>query len=115
MTGVQTCALPIYGDSDSWTRVRERVRQGARLGEALNETQDLSPVAVRMLRIGEESGHLAAISLRAADLFEERVERRLGKLVGVLGPLAILLIALVVGGLVVSLMTSLLSLGQLAN
>ena len=105
----------LFRSSASWTRVRERVRQGARLGEALTETTELSPVATRMLRIGEESGHLAPIALRAADLFEERVERRLGRLVGVIGPVAILLIALVVGGLVVSLMSSLISLGQLAN
>ncbi len=76
---------------------------------------ELSPTAVRMLRIGEGSGHLAPIAIRAADLFEERVERRLSKIVAIVGPAAILFIAVVVGGLVVSLRTSMISIGQLAN
>ena len=116
-TALKLVAGALAGDGAEgvWLRASERVRQGARLGEALLEINELSPVAVRMLRIGEESGHLAPISLRAADLFEERVERRLGRLVGIIGPAAILFIAFVVGGLVVSLMTSLISIGQLAN
>jgi general secretion pathway protein F len=108
-------AVAAPGSVDKWARARERVRQGARLGDALAENGELSPIAVRMLRIGEESGHLAPVAIRAADLFEIRVERKLEKLVAIVGPAAILLIATVVGGLVVSLMTSLVSIGQLAN
>ena len=108
-------AVANEGAAEKWEHARARVRQGARLGDALSETTELAPLAVRMLRLGEESGHLAPIAIRAADLFESRVERRLERLVAIIGPAAILLIAVVVGGLVVSLMTSLISIGQLAN
>jgi general secretion pathway protein F len=108
-------AIADAASSVHWERTRDRVRHGARLGEALGENPEISPIAVRMLRIGEESGHLAPLALRAADLFEGRVERGIEKLVTFIGPAAILFIATIVGGLVVSLMTSLVSIGQLAN
>lgn len=98
-----------------WKQTREKVRHGKRLSEALLENKELAAIALRMLKIGEEAGRLPTISLRAADLVEARLDRRLQRLSGIIGPAAILTIALLVGGLVVSLMTSLLSIGQLTN
>ena len=103
------------GDPEHWRPAIEKVRQGGRLADALTLVDLLSPVAVRMLRLGEEAGHLAGISMRAADLFEVRLERRLESLVAIIGPVSIIAIATIVGGLVISLMTSLISIGQLAN
>lgn len=117
-----TTALTLLGDvvndedeRAAWQKVTERVRQGARLGDSLTGLRDLSPVAIRMLRIGEEAGQLAPIAIRAAELFEARLERSLERVVAVIGPVSIMLIATIVGGLAVSLMTSLISIGQLAN
>gem|GEM_PF-287354 len=103
------------GNPEAWRPAIEKVRQGGRLADALSLVNLLSPVAVRMMRLGEESGHLATISMRAADLFEVRLERRLEALVAIIGPVSIIAIATIVGGLVISLMTSLISIGQLAN
>ena len=103
------------GDPTQWRPAIEKVRQGGRLADALSLVGALSPIAVRMLRLGEEAGHLAPIAMRAADLFEVRLERRLASLVAIVGPAAIIVIATIVGGLVISLMTSLISIGQLAN
>ncbi|MFM7083659.1 MAG: type II secretion system F family protein [Hyphomicrobium sp.] len=100
---------------DLWMQTREKVRHGKRLSEALSDNKELAAIALRMLKIGEEAGRLPTISLRAADLVEARLDRRLQRLSGIIGPAAILFIALLVGGLVVSLMTSLLSIGQLTN
>jgi general secretion pathway protein F len=68
-----------------------------------------------MLRVGEETGRISAIALKAADLYEARVERRLEQLVGIAGPIAILAVSLIVGGLIVSVMSALMSINQLAS
>ncbi|MFS8039327.1 type II secretion system F family protein [Xanthobacter sp. AM11] len=101
------------GDEASvWSRASDRVRHGGRLSDAFAEGDVLPPMAIRMLRLGEETGQLALLSGRIADFYEEKLQRALSKVVAVIGPLAIVTISVVVGGLIVSVMTALLSVSQ---
>jgi general secretion pathway protein F len=68
-----------------------------------------------MLRIGEESGQLAALAERVADYYETKLQRGLDRVAGIAGPAAIIAISTIVGGLIVSVMTSLLSVTQLVG
>lgn len=104
--------MAALGDDAVWTRVVERVRQGGKLSEALEETGSLPATAVRTLRLGEETGQLPVVAGRVAEFYETRLQRSLDRLVGIVGPLAIIMISTVVGGLIVSVMTALLSVTQ---
>ena len=73
------------------------------------------PVAIRMLRLGEETGQLPALAGRVADFYEAKLQRHLDRIVGIVGPLAIITISFVVGGLIVSVMTALLSVNQVVG
>jgi general secretion pathway protein F len=68
-----------------------------------------------MLRLGEETGQLPALAARVAEFYEAKLQRNLDRIVGIVGPLAIVIISTVVGGLIVSVMTALLSVTQLVN
>src|SRR4029078_2621550 len=103
------------GRSALWTKTAERVRQGGKLSDALEDSAALSPMAVRMLRLGEETGQLPMLAGRVADFYETKLQRSLDCVIGVVGPLAIILISIVVGGLIVSVMTSLLSVSQIVS
>jgi general secretion pathway protein F len=98
-----------------WKATADRVRHGGKLSDALAATAILPPMAIRMLRLGEETGQLATLAGRVADFYEAKLQRGLDRLVGVVGPLAIVLISVVVGGLIVSVMTALLSVSQVIN
>jgi general secretion pathway protein F len=100
------------GDATVWTRVIERVRQGNKLSDALDETGTLAPLAVRMLRIGEETGQLPTLAGRVAQFYESKLQRSLDRAVGLVGPLAVITISTIIGGLIVSVMTALLSVSQ---
>src|SRR3984893_9723674 len=50
------------GSSVVWTEAAERVRHGAKLSDALADTQALPPMAVRMLRLGDETGQLPMLA-----------------------------------------------------
>ena len=50
-----------------------------------------------------------------AEFYETKLQRRLDRVVGIVGPLAIIVISIIVGGLIVSVMTSLLSVSQLVG
>lgn len=103
------------GHAVVWTRTMEKVRQGGKLSDALAEKALLPPMAIRMLRLGEETGQLPALAARVAEFYETKLQRRLDRVVGIVGPLAIIGMSMIVGGLIVSVMTSLLSVSQLVG
>jgi len=109
---ILTNMMAAVGDSAVWTRVVERVRQGNKLSEALEETGTLPPLAVRLLRLGEEAGQLPLLAGRVAEFYESKLQRSLDRAVGLVGPLAVIGISMIVGGLIVSVMTALLSVSQ---
>jgi general secretion pathway protein F len=101
------------GEPEAWIRVADRVRHGGKLSDALADEQALPSMAVRMLRLGDETGRLATLSSRVAELYEAKLQRSVDRIVGIAGPAATIGISLVVGGLIVSVMTSLLSVSQI--
>jgi general secretion pathway protein F len=100
------------GEPAAWQKVADRVRHGGKLSDGLADAKVLPAAAVRMLRLGEETGQLASVSSRIAEFYEAKLQRSLDRIVGIAGPAAIVCISVVVGGLIVSVMTSLLSVYQ---
>jgi general secretion pathway protein F len=107
--------MATMGDAPIWTRAVEQVRQGRKLSDAIGESAMLPAMAIRMLRLGEETGQLPVLAGRVAELYETKLQRSLDRIVGIVGPLAIVTISVVVGGLIVSVMTSLLSVSQMVG
>jgi general secretion pathway protein F len=103
------------GRADVWTGTVERVRHGGKLSDALADADALPPMAVRMIKLSEETGQLPVLSGRVADFYEAKLQRSLDRIVGIVGPLAIIVISVVVGGLIVSVMTALLSVTQVVG
>jgi general secretion pathway protein F len=101
------------GPADIWKEMVDRVRHGGKLSDALSEADVLPSMAVRMLRLGDETGQLPVLAGRVAEFYEAKLQRALDRLVGIAGPAAIIAISLVVGGLIVSVMTALISVSQL--
>jgi general secretion pathway protein F len=103
------------GNVPVWTAMADRVRHGGKLSDALMAAAVLPPVAVRMLRLGEETGQLPTLAARVAEFYEAKLQRQLDRIVGIIGPAAIVTISIVVGGLIVSVMTALLSVTQVVG
>jgi len=103
------------GNVPVWTAMADRVRHGGKLSDALAASAVLPPVSVRMLRLGEETGQLPTLAARVAEFYEAKLQRQLDRIVGIVGPAAIVTISIVVGGLIVSVMTALLSVTQVVG
>ena len=110
--GIVANLMSALSDGDGWTLIVERVRQGGKLSDALEEAGSLPAMAVRILRLGEETGQLPVLAGRVADFYETKLQRNLDRIVGIVGPLAIIVISTIIGGLIVSVMTALLSVSQ---
>jgi general secretion pathway protein F len=82
--------------------VRDRVNEGATLGDALAATQKFDTLYVSMIRAGEAGGALETVLERIADYLEDQV-RLNGKVSGILVyPLAMLAFAAVVVAILVT-------------
>jgi general secretion pathway protein F len=91
-----------------------RVRTGRTLAESLGEARIIAPVAAKMLRVGEESGRLQTVAAHLATAYEEKVSLRLQRLVAVIEPAMVIVLGLVVGGIVTSILTAVISVNELA-
>ncbi len=107
--------MAVTGNVAVWTTAADRVRHGGKLSDALLASSNMPPMAIRMLRLGEETGQLPVLAGRVAEFYEAKLQRSLDRIVGIVGPLAIITISTVVGGLIVSVMTALLSVTQLVG
>lgn len=91
-----------------------KVRTGRTVADSLAAADIVTPLAVKMLRVGEESGRLQAVAAHLAGTFEERVATKLQRLVALIEPATVIVLGLVVGGIVMSILTAVLSVNDLA-
>jgi general secretion pathway protein F len=103
------------GRTQAWSKTQDLVRRGGKLSDALAETKAIPSLAVRTLRLGEESGQLPQLAERIAEFYEAKLQRALDRLVAIVGPAAIVTISVIVGGLIVSVMTALMSVSQVVG
>lgn len=88
-----------------------RVREGQGLAKSL-EAQNLFPdLAVEMLEVGELTGALPAMLASVAEFYEEDVQTALGAAMALIEPLILIVMAVFVGGVLISLYMPIFTLG----
>lgn len=80
---------------DGLERAAAAVSEGSALAPALTST--LPPLAVQLIAVGEESGHLEELCLRVADSYDTEVRRSVRTAVALIEPAMILLFGSLVG------------------
>jgi general secretion pathway protein F len=100
--------------NDALGGVIDAVRGGAHLSGALGAVPHLPPVALQMVTIGEETAQLGDMLLRVASMFERQTQRSIERAMGLLTPTLTIFIAVVVGGLITTVMDAVLSINDLA-
>ena len=89
----------------------ERVREGQGLAKSL-EAQNLFPdLAVEMLEVGESTGALPAMLGSVAEFYEEDVQTALGAAMALIEPVILIIMAVFVGGILISLYLPIFTLG----
>ncbi|HET9694244.1 MAG TPA: type II secretion system F family protein, partial [Steroidobacteraceae bacterium] len=81
-----------------------RVREGAPIGRSLGQSRLFPPMMIHLISSGETSGELDTMLERAAQHQERELDSVLQAMVGLLGPLMIL----VMGGLVLVIVMAML-------
>ncbi|MFI8479527.1 type II secretion system F family protein [Pseudomonas sp. NPDC078700] len=79
----------------------EHIRQGHALSSAFENNQLSTPVSIRMLRAGEQSGNLGEMMERTANFYDEETGRWIEWFVRLFEPLLMTFIGLIIGVIVV--------------
>ncbi len=82
-------------------RAAAQVREGQRLSDALQQQQLGTPVSLRMMRVGEQSGELGPMLERAATFYDEELARFTEWVGKVISPALMLIMGGLIGGIVV--------------
>lgn len=90
-----------------------RLREGKGFGGPLNETGLYPRLATQMILVGEESGRLEEMLSRVADVYDREVQLAIKRFLAVLEPMLILGLALLIFGIVLSILLGLLGMSEL--
>lgn len=82
----------------------QRVREGAPIGRSLAQSRLFPPMTIHLISSGESSGELETMLERAAMSQERELDGLLAALVGLLGPLLIILMGAFVMGIVFAML-----------
>ncbi|KRR03229.1 hypothetical protein CQ12_40250 [Bradyrhizobium jicamae] len=92
----------------------KRVPEGTPMHRAFDSDGLLPPASLRLVAVGEESGQLGPMLIQVATVIEADLQRRIERMVGLLTPALTLLIGGSIGGLIMHVMSAVLSINNLA-
>jgi general secretion pathway protein F len=100
---------------DAFLTAGARLREGARLHEALGGVTVLGPRVLTLIRIGEITGQLNVLLSEAARDAEQRVAMAVDRMLALLTPVMTLFFGSIAGFVLYAVMTAILSVNQLAT
>jgi len=92
-------------------RAGVRVREGQGLAGSLEEQKIFPELAVEMIEVGESTGALPAMLNSVAEFYEEDVQTALGASMALIEPIILMIMAVFVGGVLISLYLPIFSMG----
>ncbi len=90
------------------------VREGGGLARPLAKADVFPRLAVDLISVGEESGHLEEMLLKAADIYDSEVKRAIDRAVALLVPLLTIGLGALIAAIIGSVLVAILSVNELA-
>jgi len=100
---------------DAVTDAAARVREGAPIGRSLSVSKLFPPMTIHLISSGESSGELDSMLERSAISQERELDGLLNTMVGLLGPLLIVLMGMFVMGIVFAMLMPIFDMNNLIH
>ena len=95
-------------------RVAPIVKEGGRVVQALSATGIFEPLAINLIRVGEETGRIGPMMLELANILNREVETGIKRLLTLVEPVLILVLGMLIAAIIVSILLGILSINDLA-
>ena len=90
-----------------------KLREGKGFGRPLADTGLYPRLASQMILVGEESGRLEEMLARVAEVYDREVQTAIKRFLSVLEPVLILSLAVLIGGIVFSILMGVMGMSEL--
>jgi general secretion pathway protein F len=100
--------------ADAVGEAAARLKEGEQLAGRLKQSGLFPALALDLIRVGEETGSLAAMLLKQAELYEREVKHSVDRLLALLVPLLTVVMGMIVAGLIGSVIVAIFSINDLA-
>lgn len=94
--------------ADTLREARDKIVKQGKIAQYLKQTNIFPPIAIYLIKTGEESGQLDTMLLTVAKNYEEELSERADSLSTALGPIMLVIMAVVVGFIVLAMITPML-------
>jgi general secretion pathway protein F len=92
----------------------ESLKRGGGLSAPLLEAEIFPTLAMQMIKLGEESGHLSEMLDRVATTYDKEIKMAIQRMLALLEPVLIVGLGLLIAGIIVSILMAILSVNDLA-
>ncbi|MBC7793356.1 MAG: type II secretion system F family protein [Clostridia bacterium] len=92
-----------YVVEEGLRRVRAKISEGKTMAQPLSEIPVFPPMVVQMISVGEAAGALDTMLNKIADFYDDEVDGAITTMMGLLEPLIMAFLAVILGGLVISM------------
>ena len=96
-----SAGVVMSGSRAAYAAATRSVSEGQSLAEAMESNGLTTPVAARMLRVGERSGNMGEMMERIADFCDEELARWVAVVTRLIEPVLMIVIGLIIGVIVV--------------
>ncbi|WP_024831785.1 type II secretion system F family protein [Ruminiclostridium josui] len=93
-------------------KVKESIKMGSNLAAPLEKMGIFPLMVTHMISVGEEAGSLDSIMEKVADFYDEEVETSISKLVAMMEPILMMVLAVIIGFIVVAMILPIFSMYQ---
>ncbi len=91
------------------------VKDGGRLVSAMSATGIFEPLAINLIRVGEETGRIGPMMIELANILNREVETGIKRALTFLEPVLILVLGVMIAAIIVSILVGILSINDLAR
>ena len=99
---------------EEMAKAEARIIEGSHLSQELIRSRLIPPLVPRMVAIGEETGHLATMLNKVADIYEEELDKTLKRALALMQPIILIGMGVVVGLVLVAILIPLTDLSGLS-
>jgi len=98
--------------ADTLSEARDKIIKQGKIAQYLKQTNIFPPIATYMISTGEESGQLDFMLLTIAQNYEDELKDTADRLTSMLGPVLLIVMAVIVGFIVYSVAVPMVSMGE---
>ena len=85
-------------------KAESKIIEGGRLSQELMRSKWIPHLVPRMLAIGEETGHMAVMLNKVADIYEDELEKTMSRVLSLLQPIILMIMGTIVGLVLISIL-----------